>query len=96
MTGFLQDETERFRKALQDIDGDMIKVIKVVQRERDGAAGTPRRKCIAGWQALQCARLMQTIGRRQLTCLVSCSSAATVCSCISLSALLASVSQPNP
>ena len=26
MTGFLQEETERFRKALQDIDGDMIKV----------------------------------------------------------------------
>ena len=40
MTGFLQEETERFRKALQDIDGDMIKVIQIRSR-RDGAAGTP-------------------------------------------------------
>ena len=52
MTGFLQEETERFRKALQDIDGDMIKVIKALQEETDGVPRTPSINFTVGPQAL--------------------------------------------
>ena len=91
MTGFLQEETERFRKALQDIDGDMIKVIHILQQKRWCSWHTQTK--VYRWITSTASRRADIVAQRQLSCLVSCSAAAIECICNSLSALLAPASQ---